>query len=233
MSHPLWLHSFDARFLTEQDAELKADLNPAESLVSLFFMALTQVIIGCVLITFLDRRLYPSLNKSGVVAPEGTNQDILMEAKGLLHSYGWLSGRRQPETLTLQGVSFEIKRGEMLGLLGPNGAGKTTAIRCITGEEAPKEGAVRINSEMVTRSWIGLCPQETVVNGDLTVKENLRFFANVPRRAACRAPSGATDDEASAFVQGILQATRLEEKQNALPDACLGVTGHDARCEAV
>ena len=72
----------------------------------------------------------------------------------------------------------------MLGLLGPNGAGKTTAIRCITGEEAPKEGAVCI-SEMAERSWIGLCPQacgtvcqvesrgfpmlfqETVINGFL------------------------------------------------------------------
>lgn len=72
----------------------------------------------------------------------------------------------------------------MLGLLGPNGAGKTTAISssalapcgphapcpmpcpirgamsgCITGEEAPQEGAVCINSEMAARSWIGLCPQ--------------------------------------------------------------------------
>jgi len=190
----------------------KGEMNPAESLVSLFFMALVQVSIGCILIALLDRRLYPSLNKSGVIAPENTNMDILLQAKGLLHSYGWLSGRGLPETFTLQGVSFEIKRGEMLGLLGPNGAGKTTAIRCITGEEAPTEGTVCI-SEVSSRAWIGLCPQETVINGDLTVKENLQFFANV---------RGATGDTANDFVQSILQATRLEQKQNALPDALSG-----------
>lgn len=200
-------------FFGTNEAEAKEEMNPAEALVSLYLMALVQVSIGCILIAFIDRRFYPSLNKSGVVAPESTNQDILLQAKGLMHSYGWLPGRRQPETLTLQGVSFEIKRGEMLGLLGPNGAGKTTAIRCITGEEAPQEGAVCINSEMAARSWIGLCPQETVINGDLTVKENLQFFANV---------RGATGDEANGFVQGILRATRLEEKQNALPDALSG-----------
>ena len=211
LQHGRWA-SPHAMFLGSNEVQSKGEMDPAESLVSLFFMALVQVSIGCILIALLDRRLYPSLNKSGVIAPENTNMDILLQAKGLLHSYGWLSGRGLPETFTLQGVSFEIKRGEMLGLLGPNGAGKTTAIRCITGEEAPTEGTVCI-SEVSSRAWIGLCPQETVINGDLTVKENLQFFANV---------RGATGDTANDFVQSILQATRLEQKQHALPDALSG-----------
>ena len=52
------------------------------------------------------------------------------------------------------------------------------------------------------------------ISGDLTVAENLQFFANL---------RGA--DAAQGFLQGILQATRLEEKQHALPDACLGGLG--------
>lgn len=207
LNHGRWAGPYTMFF----GASSELDLNPAESLISLLFMTVTQVSIGVLLVTLADRRLYPDLNKSGMVAPESTDQDLLLQAKGLWHSYGWLSGR-QTETLTLQGVSFEVKQGEMLGLLGPNGAGKTTAIRCITGEEAPKEGSVCINSEKSGGSWIGLCPQETVINGDLTVRENLLFFAHV---------RGATAD-AENCVMSILRATRLEEKQHNLPDALSG-----------
>jgi len=109
-------------------------------------------------------------------------------------------------------VSFKIDRGETLGLLGPNGAGKTTAIRCITGEEGPQKGSVSIGAE-AGGACIGLCPQETVINGDLTVAENLLFFAYV---------RGAQGDRAQRCVAEILRATRLEEKQRDLPDALSG-----------
>ncbi|CAJ1403352.1 unnamed protein product [Effrenium voratum] len=189
------------------------EMNPAESLISFLGMTAVQISGGILLMILLDRRQYPALSHSGAADPEVLGPKTLLQVKGLLHSYGWLTGRRQAETLTLKGVSFKIERGEMLGLLGPNGAGKTTAIRCITGEEAPKEGSVSIGSEVPGGACIGLCPQDTVINGDLTVFENLLFFAHV---------RGVSGDAARRAVAEILRATRLEEKQHALPDALSG-----------
>jgi ABC-type multidrug transport system ATPase subunit len=118
----------------------------------------------------------------------------------------------------LNGVTFAVAPGMILGLLGPNGAGKTTTIRCITGEEAPGAGSVSIRSVAGTASlggpcYIGLCPQETVVNADLTVRENLWFFALV------RGVSGA---EAECCVASFLKATHLVDKHAALPNALSG-----------
>ncbi|CAE7867166.1 nodI, partial [Symbiodinium microadriaticum] len=197
---------------TSEDDEI--DMTPAEAFISFLGMTLVQIAIGVVLITILDRRQCPVLSETGrgQLPPETSAPDTLLEVKGLVHSYGWLPSRSSPETFTLHGVSFKIDRGETLGLLGPNGAGKTTAIRCITGEEGPQKGSVSIGAE-AGGACIGLCPQETVINGDLTVAENLLFFAYV---------RGAQGDRAKRCVNEILRATRLEEKQRDLPDALSG-----------
>src|ERR671934_212037 len=53
-------------------------------------------------------------------------------------------GRRAIVTEALQGISFEVERGELFGLLGPNGAGKTTTIRILTTLLLPTSGSVRV-----------------------------------------------------------------------------------------
>jgi len=191
----------------------EADMTPAEALISFTSLAVFQVALGAFIITAMDRRQNPVLSEKGrgVAEPENSDQQALLQVKGLMHCYGWLP-TSSAETYTLCGVSFRIDRGETLGLLGPNGAGKTTAIRCITGEEAPRQGSVRIGSEAGCSS-IGLCPQETVLNGDLTVAENLLFFAHV---------QGVHGSRALRALESILKATRLEEKQRELPDALSG-----------
>jgi branched-chain amino acid transport system ATP-binding protein len=47
----------------------------------------------------------------------------------------------------LNGISFEVREGEILGLIGPNGSGKTTAFNCIAGALAPTAGSVRFRGE--------------------------------------------------------------------------------------
>jgi len=207
-----WAGPFAMLFGAQNGPEI--DMTPAEAFISFLGMALVQIAIGVLLITILDRRQCPVLSETGrgQLPPETSAPDMLLEVKGLMHSYGWLPSRSSPETFTLHGVSFKIDRGETLGLLGPNGAGKTTAIRCITGEEGPQKGSVSIGAE-AGGACIGLCPQETVINGDLTVAENLLFFAYV---------RGAQGDRAQRCVAEILRATRLEEKQRDLPDALSG-----------
>lgn len=102
----------------------------------------------------------------------------------------------------------------MLGLLGPNGSGKTTTIRCITGEEAVEHGRIVVDTSARGQgAYVGLCPQETVLNTDLTVEENLLFFAYV---------RGAFGSEAKTYVSEILGAICMEEKKHWFPDTLSG-----------
>jgi lipopolysaccharide export system ATP-binding protein len=100
-----------------------------------------------------------------------------LEAYGLEKSY---RGRR-----VVDGVSLELRQGEVVGLLGPNGAGKTTTFYVIVGLIAPDGGQVMLNGNEITslpmyqraRSGISYLPQEPSVFRKLTVDDNLRSIA--------------------------------------------------------
>jgi ABC-2 type transport system ATP-binding protein len=87
------------------------------------------------------------------------------------------------KTLALDGVSFEVGDGEIVGLLGPNGAGKTTILRCITGIVQPTEGRIEVDgldlglSEEETKRRIAFVPEVPSPYEMLTVREHLRFIA--------------------------------------------------------
>ena len=87
----------------------------------------------------------------------------------------------------LDGVSLEVRRGEVLGLLGPNGAGKTTLIKILVGLYEPSEGSVLVagkrNPREIRRN-IGYMSQKFSLYSDLTVVENLLLWGSaygVPR----------------------------------------------------
>lgn len=81
----------------------------------------------------------------------------------------------------VDGVSFQISKGEIIGLLGPNGAGKTTSFYMSVGFVRPDEGKIFINEEDVTdqpmykraRQGIGYLAQEASIFRKLTVSENI------------------------------------------------------------
>jgi ABC-2 type transport system ATP-binding protein len=82
----------------------------------------------------------------------------------------------------VDGVSFEVRRGEIVGLVGPNGAGKTTIINMILGVLAPTRGRIEIEGLDVARrrsDALGLTNFAAVyapLPGNLTVRQNLRVF---------------------------------------------------------
>ena len=89
------------------------------------------------------------------------------------------------ETAALKGVSFEVTTGEMYGLIGPDGAGKTTLMRILTSLLDADSGdaiilgiSVKDYPEQV-RKVIGYMPQRFSLYQDLTVQENMRFFADL------------------------------------------------------
>ena len=104
----------------------------------------------------------------------------------------------------VDGVSFEVREGEILGLIGPNGSGKSTLFNCILGQLAPSAGEVRIDGRAITgkrpcqlnRLGVGRTFQLLQVFPQLTVRENLILAGQehrgvdvvAPRRAARRGP---------------------------------------------
>ncbi|MCW3095423.1 MAG: ABC-type multidrug transport system, ATPase component [Chthonomonadaceae bacterium] len=94
--------------------------------------------------------------------------------------------RKVYDTLTaVDGISFEIKRGEIFGLLGPNGAGKTTTISMLAGILPPTGGEIVVDGHDASQAGtavkraIGVVPQELAVYPKLTGKENLDFFGEL------------------------------------------------------
>jgi ABC-2 type transport system ATP-binding protein len=84
--------------------------------------------------------------------------------------------------VAVDGVSFQVRRGEIFGFLGPNGAGKTTTIRMLLGLLKPTSGTARVlgfeipGDVRALRAQLGYMSQRFTLYGDLTVGENLTFY---------------------------------------------------------
>jgi len=91
--------------------------------------------------------------------------------------------KRFGDKVAVDGVSFEVRPNEIVGLLGPNGAGKTTIINTILGVLEPTEGAIAIEGRDVARERAEALARTNFaavyapLPGNLTVYQNLRFFA--------------------------------------------------------
>lgn len=116
-------------------------------------------------------------------------------------------------------VSLEIEEGEIFGLLGPNGAGKSTDINMITGLLTPDGGSISIfdkdvrKDRMVTKSYVGIVPQDVAIYEDLTSLENVKFFAGL---------YGLRGKELEAAALEALEFTGLSEKKNQFPKSFSG-----------
>ncbi len=97
----------------------------------------------------------------------------LLQCEGLVKDY--------PGKRAVDGVSFHVDEGEIVGLLGPNGAGKSTSFRMACGLIAPTEGRVLLRGQDVT-SWamylraqngLGYLPQDSSIFSKLSVQENI------------------------------------------------------------
>jgi ABC-2 type transport system ATP-binding protein len=101
----------------------------------------------------------------------------ILEVKHLVKKYGDLTA--------VNGISFDVQKGEIFSLLGPNGAGKSTTISILSTLYAPTSGEVSIGEHsvikepMAVRNLIGVVPQELALYEDLTAHENLVFWGQM------------------------------------------------------
>src|SRR5919106_2867764 len=115
----------------------------------------------------------------------------LVHARGLVKRFGAL--------VAVDGIDFDVQRGEAFGFLGPNGAGKTSTMRMIGCVSPPTDGTLRIlGLDPVTdgpeiRARLGVVPQQDTLDFELTVRENIiiygRYFGLSRRELRERADS--------------------------------------------
>lgn len=107
---------------------------------------------------------------------QSASEPMALSAYDLWKFYG--------ERSVVQGVSFTLNPGEVLGLLGPNGAGKTTTVGMLYGAVIPSRGFVQLGTYQVqaqgrqARYYMGIVTQEDNLDPDFSVLENLIYFAN-------------------------------------------------------
>ena len=148
--------------------------------------------------------------------------EILLQTKDLTVKFGGLTA--------LDSVTFDIRRGEILGMIGPNGAGKTTCFNAITGVYRPTSGSVifdgaplgRIKRHQITRKGIARTFQNIRLFGDMTALENVmvgtdaRHHTSVPG-ALVRTPRHGREERSAiersaALLHFVGIAHRGEEK---------------------
>ena len=121
-----------------------------------------------------------------------------------------LTKRYGPFT-AVDGVSFNVGKGEILGFLGPNGAGKTTTMRILTGYMPPTEGRARVagfdlqEQPVEAKLRIGYLPETPPLYPDMTVREYLRFVARI---------KGVPAGEQAARVTAVMQRTHVADMAN-------------------
>ena len=99
----------------------------------------------------------------------------MIEARSLVRRYG--------DFTAVDGVSFTVSEGEIVGMLGPNGAGKTTTIRMITGFLPPTSGELSVGGKdlfrepVAARREVGYLPENVTLYPEMRVSEYLRYRA--------------------------------------------------------
>ncbi|PDP83579.1 LPS export ABC transporter ATP-binding protein [Prevotella intermedia] len=154
-----------------------------------------------------------------IIEPESDKSSVL-RTEGLVKRYG--------KRTVANGVSINVRQGEIVGLLGPNGAGKTTSFYMTTGLVVPNEGYVYIDEQEITnypvykraKAGIGYLPQEASVFRKMSVEDNIMSVLEMTK---------LTKQQRIEKMESLIKEFRLEKVRKNLGDRLSG--GERRRCE--
>ena len=148
------------------------------------------------------------------------NEGLVLRTEGLIKQYG--------KRTVVNGVSFDVKQGEIVGLLGPNGAGKTTSFYMTTGLVVPNGGRIFLGEEEITKypvfkrakAGIGYLAQEASVFRKLSVEDNIASVLEM---------TGKPKEYQREKLESLISEFRLQKVRKNLGDQLSG--GERRRCE--
>jgi len=139
------------------------------------------------------------------------NPEVLIRARGLAKSYG--------DFTAVNGIDFDVRRGESFGFLGPNGAGKSTTMRIIAATLTRSGGELTILGKDPAlkgpeiKAHLGVVPQADNLDNALTVEENLYIYGRY---------FGLSKKFIRAKIEDLLEFAQLEEKRSVKVEALSG-----------
>jgi len=152
------------------------------------------------------------LRQDTIVKTEHTgdgHSDYIIDCSGLVMKFG--------KFYALNGIDLKIKYGENYGLLGPNGAGKTTLIRILCGLLKPTSGTATVLGRQVpdrrNNPSVGYMTQMDAMYSDLSVRENVRFFASI---------YGLKGREREKRIDEVLDVADLRNRENSIVSTLSG-----------
>ena len=140
------------------------------------------------------------------------SEEILLEVSGLRVAYGGIQA--------VKGISFDVRRGELVSLIGANGAGKTTTLKAITGTQPVRDGDIKFLGRSIrgqgawdlVRQGLVMVPEGRGVFARMTIVENLQMGAYV-----------RNDDEVQADIDKVFGIfPRLKERAEQLAGTMSG-----------
>ena len=135
----------------------------------------------------------------------------LISVRGLTKVFG--------DFTAVNGIDFDVAKGESFGLLGPNGAGKSTTMRILAATSTRTSGTVEILGKdpeqfgPLVRAHLGVVPQQDNLDGELTVSENLYIYGRY---------FGLSKKFIKNKIEELLEFAQLEEKRDVKVDALSG-----------
>lgn len=167
------------------------------------------------------------LNRSGLQKGPTSVTTAAIDVSDIEFSYG--------DVRAVDGVSFRVGAGEILGFLGPNGAGKSTTIKMLTGQLQPDAGSIEMlgmdmpGEREEIQARMGVCFEEKNLYLSMTGRENLQFFAKLfdirdadagelLRRVGLHA---RMDDRVSEYSKGMRQRLMMARALVNSPDLLL------------
>lgn len=143
--------------------------------------------------------------------PKAQSNDSMITARGLRKTFG--------DFTAVDGIDFDVKRGEAFGILGPNGAGKSTTMRMIASTSMRSGGELLIlgkdpnNHGPEIRAHLGVVPQQDNLDRELKVWENLYIYGRY---------FGLGRKYMKAKIEELIDFAQLEEKRNSKTEELSG-----------